>query len=73
MMDDDAIHLARIDSPIDAFRSICGAWRRARNWTTIPGLVTCPACLARLAESAARSSTPSAAGDGAPSRRASPR
>jgi hypothetical protein len=67
-MDDDAIHLARIDSPADAFRAICGAWRRARNWTTIPRLVTCPACLGRLADARATTASPTASPANHPSR-----
>ncbi len=47
------LHFAALESPIHAFRVLCGAWREASNWTSDAGLVTCPECAAKLAERAA--------------------
>lgn len=57
------LHLARLESPSEALRCACGAWREAANWTTAPELVTCTECQRRLAEREQRS--PGAAGLGA--------
>jgi hypothetical protein len=38
------VHLARLESPSQALRVACGAWRTAGNWTTLPELVSCPLC-----------------------------
>ncbi len=35
---------------------LCGDWRAEPSWTTFAVLVSCPFCLARLRERAARSS-----------------
>lgn len=50
------IHLARLESPSDAHRCACGAWRERGNWTSAPERVTCPECLRQMAlkRSAAR-------------------
>ncbi len=54
------VHFARLESPSEALRCACGAWREGANWTTVPELVTCPECLRRLADG----ERPSARGGG---------
>ena len=44
----EIIHFSDHELMADTFRSLCGAWRRARNWTTSRHVVTCAACLEML-------------------------
>jgi hypothetical protein len=39
-----AIHFARLDSPSEALRTACGAWRGDVEWTTARHGVTCERC-----------------------------
>ncbi len=45
MTQDLAMHF--IDRTQGEMRPVCGAWHDRVNWTTLPGITTCPAC-ARL-------------------------
>jgi hypothetical protein len=48
------IHFVDVTKIETELRPVCGAWSELVTWTTVPGVTTCPACMASLGKRARR-------------------